>query len=116
MDLAKLEANSSTLIIAGSETTATALAGITYLLVTNPEVLAKLTHEVRSAFASEDEITITSAAQLTYMLACLDEALRMYPPVAIGLPRIVPQGGTTISGYFVPAKVSTLLVYKVTQC
>lgn len=93
------------LIVAGSETTATLLSGATYLLLKNPKVLARLTQEVRSAFKSEDEICISSAAQLTYLNACIEESFRSYPPVPIGLPRIVPEGGKTFSGQYVPEGV-----------
>ncbi|KAI1822020.1 putative cytochrome P450 monooxygenase [Xylaria intraflava] len=97
-----LTVNASVLIFAGSETTATALCGVTYFLTTHPEILKKLEQEVRSAFKSDDEITLTSVSKLSYMLACLDESLRCYPPVATGFPRQVPEGGVMIDGKFVP--------------
>lgn len=106
-----LVSNARLLVIGGSETTATLLAGVTYLLMANPAKLAKLTEEIRSKFQSEDEITINSVGQLPYMLACLDEALRMYPPVAMGLPRVAPSGGVTICGHFVPEGVSGVAYY-----
>lgn len=83
------------------------LSGVTYLLGMNPEALARLTKEVRSAFGKEEAITFTSVNGLQYMQACLDEALRMYPPVPTGLPRVVPKGGYAIAGQFVPERVST---------
>ncbi|KAK6064947.1 tubulin alpha chain [Seiridium cupressi] len=43
----KLQANSSLLIIAGSETTATQLSGVTYFLMTNPDAMKKVTDEIR---------------------------------------------------------------------
>ncbi|KAJ5486234.1 hypothetical protein N7530_000534 [Penicillium desertorum] len=94
--------NGSTLIIAGSETTATVLSGVTYLLLRNPRVLAKLQDEIRSAFTKEDEITLESCNKLEYCLAVLTEALRVYPPVAVGLPRIVDAQGDMIAGNWVP--------------
>ncbi|KAI1372287.1 cytochrome P450 [Hypoxylon crocopeplum] len=94
--------NAAVLIIAGSETTATLLSGAFFLLGSHPDVLAKLTDEVRHSFTSEDQITLTSVNSLNYMLACLNESLRQYPPVATGLPRVVPKGGHTIAGRFVP--------------
>ena len=102
----KLQANCSLLIIGGSETTATLLSGVTYYLLTNPEAMRKLTAEIRSSFKSEDDIDFMSVSTLPYLLACLDEALRMYPPVPLGLPRVVPKGGATVSGHFVPEDVS----------
>ncbi|KAJ5668353.1 uncharacterized protein N7477_006923 [Penicillium maclennaniae] len=94
--------NGSTLIVAGSETTATALSGVTYLLLKNPRVMQKLQEEVRGAFKSDDQITLENCNKLEYIHAVLTEALRMYPPVAVGLPRVVDGQGDTIAGHFVP--------------
>ncbi|KIN02897.1 hypothetical protein OIDMADRAFT_160486 [Oidiodendron maius Zn] len=98
----ELLSNSSILVIAGSETTATILSGVTYLLLETPNVMAKVVHEVRSSFNNDDEITINSACGLKYMIACLEEALRIYPPAPTGFPRIVPEGGDLIAGKWVP--------------
>ncbi|OHF00678.1 isotrichodermin C-15 hydroxylase [Colletotrichum orchidophilum] len=98
----KLSANGLILVLAGSETTATTLSGATYLLLRHPKVLQKLNEEVRSAFGSSSEITINSVSKLPYMLAVLNEALRMYPPVASNLVREVPEGGYQIGSEHVP--------------
>lgn len=73
--------------------------------------MMKLTAEIRGAFKSEDEIDFASVSTLPYLLACLDEALRMYPPVPTGLPRVVPTGGASIAGHYVPEKVSQTALY-----
>ena len=109
MSLAEIESNASLLLIGGSETTATLLSGVTYYLLTNPHTLSRLTAEVRSAFSSEAEITLTSVNRLSYMLACLDEAMRMYPPVPHGLPRVIPKGGKTLLERYIPEDVRLLL-------
>lgn len=101
-----IESHAGLLIVAGSETTATLLSGCTFLLLNNPDALDRLTKEVRSTFKEESEININSAGQLQYMLACLDEALRCYPPVPIGNPRVVPKGGRVLCGHYVPEDVS----------
>ncbi|KAK1690189.1 cytochrome P450 [Colletotrichum godetiae] len=106
LSLQQLEGNASIIIIAGSETTATLLSGVTYLLLKNPEKMKKLVNEVRTTFDKESDVTLTSVNKLTYMLACLDEALRVYPPVPTGLPRTVPAGGATICGDFLPDKTT----------
>jgi cytochrome P450 len=103
LDFNDLRSNASVLILAGSETTSTLLSGLTYLLLRNPHVLKKLTDEVRSSFSSEEEITLLSVGKLDYMLACINEGLRRYPPVPVGLPRKIPRGGSTvIAGEVVP--------------
>ncbi|KAK5659635.1 hypothetical protein OQA88_839 [Cercophora sp. LCS_1] len=110
LDFKGLKANASVLIIAGSETTSTLLSGTTYLLLRNPDQLKRLTDEVRSSFSSEDEITLLSVGKLNYMLACLNEGLRLYPPVPVGLPRVVPKGrgNVAIAGAVVPDDVSSV--------
>lgn len=69
--------NSSLLIIAGSETTATLLSGATYMLLMNREKYDKLVEEIRSTFDSEDDITASRVDQLKYLLAVFSETFRM---------------------------------------
>ncbi|TDZ35630.1 Cytochrome P450 monooxygenase aclL [Colletotrichum trifolii] len=102
LSMDQLVANGNTLIIAGSETTATLLCGVTYYLLKHGDALKRLTEEIRSTFKYEDEMDVVSVNQLTYMLACLSEALRVYPSVATALPRVAPEEGATICGRFVP--------------
>ncbi|KAI1461869.1 cytochrome P450 ClCP1 [Annulohypoxylon moriforme] len=102
MSFMQIAANAGTLIVAGSETTATLLSGAMFLLTTNPDKLEKLTKEVRGSFNNDDEITLTSVGKLSYMLACLNECLRQYPPVPTGMPRQSPKGGCFIMGKYVP--------------
>jgi cytochrome P450 len=83
-----LQQNANILIIAGSETTATALAGCLYHLMHNDNCLATLQKEVRSAFNRLDAITGDATQKLPYLHARVEEALRIYPPVAFGLQRV----------------------------
>lgn len=101
----EVQSNASVLVIAGSETTATLLAGVTFLLLVNPDALASLINEVRGAFQAEEDISHQTVTRLPYLLACLNEALRLYPPVPFGLPRVVPEGGALICGRHVPQSV-----------
>lgn len=105
LSVPELASNANSIIIAGSETTATLLSGATYLLTTHPAVLKRVADEVRSTFKSEEEITLLSVQKLPYMLACLNESLRKYPPVAVGLPRKAPSGGTFVAGNLIPEGV-----------
>lgn len=104
--LAEMYASFFTIVGAGSETTATTLSGVTYFLTTHPEKLQKLQNEVRSRFERSADITIEAVNSMPYLIACLTEGLRMYPPVPLGFPRKVPPGGDTISGHFIPGDVS----------
>ncbi|KAL6153751.1 hypothetical protein ACJQWK_02149 [Exserohilum turcicum] len=100
----EIVSNANALIFAGSETTATLLSGATYWLLKTPQALKKAIDEVRTQFETEEEITfISTANKLPYMVACLEEALRIYPPVATQLPRrTLPGAPTRISDIEVP--------------
>ena len=89
-------------MIAGTETTATALSGTTYHLLKNPSTLAKLVAEIREAFADFEDITLEALARLPYLHAVLQEGLRMYPPVPAELPRRTPKQGAVICDEWVP--------------
>lgn len=106
---AELIANASTLITAGSETTSTILAGLTWWLLKTPEAYKKCVEEVRSAYQSEDDILMsTTVNRLPYLNACFSEGFRLYPPVPSGLQRVCPAGETTkVSGYDMPPNVSS---------
>ena len=96
----------ATLIIAGSETTATLMSGVTYYLLKDPERMTKLKTEIRNAFSTADEIDFVSVNKLPYLLACLDEALRIYPPVPDTFPRNTGGQEEMICGKVVPPWVS----------
>ncbi|KAL4977328.1 cytochrome P450 [Aspergillus desertorum] len=104
----EVEANTNFLLLAGTETTATALSGTTYYLLKNRDALRKATEEVRGAFQREDEISfVTAAERLPYMQACITEGLRIYPPGPIAPPRRTRKGTVTlIAGHAVPEDVS----------
>jgi cytochrome P450 len=97
--------NYSFLMMAGSETTATLLSGCTFYLLRHPHSYQRLCDEVRGRFSVSSEITLTSLASLPYLQSVITEALRLYPPVPLGMPRVIPAGGATISGRYVPEKV-----------
>lgn len=100
----EMYSNASTFMIAGTETTATVLSGLTWLLCKNPEVLQKLKDEIRG-LGGRESLTITNLQRLVYLNACLEEGLRMYPPVPVASMRLVPKGGAIICDKMVPEGV-----------
>ncbi|RDA88433.1 hypothetical protein CP532_5639 [Ophiocordyceps camponoti-leonardi (nom. inval.)] len=97
-----LHGNMSLFILAGSETSATLMTGFFTFLAENPLARERVTHEVRAAFSNEDEITLVAVKPLSYLLACINETLRLLPPTPNAMPRLVGLGGHSIAGYYIP--------------
>lgn len=95
-----------TFLLLGSHTPSTALVSTFFYLSNYPTVLSQLTQAVRSAFTSVEDIRNDTllARPHTHRIvrACLDEAMRMAPPVPTTLPRQVLKGGITVAGHFFP--------------
>ncbi|CZR54663.1 related to pisatin demethylase (cytochrome P450) [Phialocephala subalpina] len=98
------EAISSTVvqIIAGSDSTATAIRSTLLHIITNPSITSKLLDEISRTFPSSP-ISNIEALSLPYLQATIKEGLRICPPATALLSKEVPIGGDTINNLFVPA-------------
>jgi cytochrome P450 len=101
----ELQSHSSSFIVAGSETTATALSAAVYYILKNPDTYHKLVQEVRSSFAKYDDITGHAADRLPYLRAVIQEGFRLFPPAPNGFPRTCSGVGETVDGVYVPKGV-----------
>ncbi|KAF8781369.1 Cytochrome P450 3A28 like protein [Argiope bruennichi] len=77
-------ANAWIFLLAGYETTATALAFTFYLLIKHPEIQERLYREIEKA---EDD-SYASIQNLQYLDQVFSESLRLYPPVTGFISRI----------------------------
>ncbi|MBW4469933.1 MAG: cytochrome P450 [Stenomitos rutilans HA7619-LM2] len=75
-----------TLLVAGHETTATALAWALYWIHHRPEVHQTLTAELEQ---SSDMADLMAISRLPYLTAVCSETLRIYPVAMVTLPRRV---------------------------
>ncbi|KAK7047898.1 hypothetical protein VNI00_006226 [Paramarasmius palmivorus] len=96
MGKAELTAEALTLLIAGSDTTSNSTCAIIYYLASNPIAQKKLQQELDENLPAEKTATLESVKNLPYLQAVINEALRLHSTSAIGLPRIVPEGGMTV--------------------
>lgn len=89
----------TTLIVAGHETTASALNWTWYLLATHPEAEARLHAEID---ASEEMAvpTLQAMEALPWSNMVIREAMRLYPPVWVVSRRTIE--ADTLGGYTVP--------------
>lgn len=70
------------LFTAGHETTANALSFTLFLLAKHPDIQEKLFAEVKGIDFEKDDL-ISLLGQLTYTKQCIEEAMRLYPPVYV---------------------------------
>lgn len=89
-----------TLLFAGHETTATALAWAIYWINYLPEVKAKLMAEIATLGTERDPVTIS---RLPYLNAVCSETLRIYPVGMLTFPRITREP-VSVQGYEIPAE------------
>jgi len=101
-----LQADSALVIAAGADGVGVTLAALFFYLVRQPAVLARLTREVRAAFASPSDIQTPTLNSLAYLAACIDETMRLVPPKPSTVPREVCPGGVEIDGRWFPAGVT----------
>lgn len=106
MSTAEIQETFTLLILAGLETTATLLAGRTFLSQTHSAIRRRLEEEIRNSFGTDQEITMLEVARLKYLHAVVMESLRLYPPVAVAVNRVTPLEGASVCGYWVPGRVS----------
>ena len=86
---------------AGSDTAATTLSHLWYFLLSNPDCFARLRKEIDDAFPrGEDSMRdLTKQGAMPYLNACINEALRLFPPVLTALQRrVVPGMGGRMIG------------------
>lgn len=107
-DDGRLLTMTTSIALAGSDTTAISLAAVFYFLLKSPECYQKLNREIDDAISAgliSDAggiITWTDAQKLPYLHACIQETFRMHPAIGMILERLVPPQGMEICGRFIP--------------
>ncbi|EJD40202.1 cytochrome P450 monooxygenase pc-bph [Auricularia subglabra TFB-10046 SS5] len=96
----ELTAEALTQLIAGSDTTSNSSCAIAYYVARYPRVQLKLQQELDAALPNDGVTTYEQVKRLPYLTAVINEGLRLHSTSAMGLPRIVPEGGLTVAGRF----------------
>ncbi|CAG8976544.1 hypothetical protein HYALB_00011021 [Hymenoscyphus albidus] len=108
----ELTSEASLFIIGGTDGMITATTSTLFYLVHNPDALHRLTRELREAFPATPSPTgklscpIQFASpelqRVDWLFACIDESMRISPPVPSILPRRAGPGGIVVDGDFFP--------------
>lgn len=86
-------------IIAGSDTTSESLTYLIWAVMKRPEVIQALQKELGDNKPNLDDAELE---ELPVLNAIIKETLRLYSAVPMPQPRVVPQGGITLEGHFLP--------------
>ncbi|KAL2150091.1 hypothetical protein VTH82DRAFT_7767 [Thermothelomyces myriococcoides] len=108
LTLRDVHAQTTSAVGAGADTVSCALQSFIYHMLRHPTAWARVRDEIDTArrergLCGDRVVSFDHAQQLPYLQACIKEALRVFGPVPMGLPRVVPKGGLTIGDRTFPA-------------
>lgn len=89
-------------VIAGSDSVGTIMRTIVYHLLAYPATLDKLHAELSAANLPLPFPPYSMLRDFPYLDACVQEGFRMHPPFALPFERVVPKGGITVLGTYLP--------------
>jgi cytochrome P450 len=95
-------------VTAGSDTTSFALSSVFHYLLRSPHAYRSLMDELEDKKARGELSPIVAAREAescAYLQAVIYEAMRLRPSVGLTLDRVVPAGGMTIDGLYIPEGV-----------
>lgn len=90
------------LLLAGGESSSTALTGIMNFLRRSLSELAILVDDIRTALARETDMISTAVHGLRHLGVFIEEKLRLAPSVPVGLARVVAPEGRFGTGHWIP--------------
>lgn len=97
--MAFIVGDSRLIIVAGSDTTAATLTHLFYHLAKNPDVVEKIRKEIEPMM--DAELSHAKIQEAQYLNGCINEALRLNPPVPCGVARKTPKEGVYIRETFI---------------
>ena len=105
----EVDVNVISMLLAGCPLSTVVITAATYFLLRYPETLSELTREIRTKFASEQDIVVASINDMPYLEAVIMETLRIHHPTPSDpKPRAVGPEGQFVDGHWIPGEVSCL--------
>jgi len=97
-----LHVDSKLIIVAGSDTTAAALTYLFYHIAVEPGLISRLREEIEPLLNSDGAIEHQNIQGAALLNGCINESLRLHPPVPSGVYRKAPQEGIYIGENWIP--------------
>lgn len=93
-------------VVAGSDTSSSAMTHIFYHLAKEPHIITKIREELGKFYKPGSETELRDLQDGQYLNGVINEALRLHPPVPSGVLRQTPPEGITIGDVFMPGNVT----------
>jgi len=109
----EIASDGALVVVAGSDTIATVITSLFYYLLANPVTYKRLQAEVDKFFGPGESVTLGFMHEMPYLEACINEALRISPPIVSGSPRskFEPNSseGKMLGPYYIPEGTTAIL-------
>ncbi|KAL3482698.1 cytochrome P450 [Aspergillus germanicus] len=99
-----LQGDARLLVIAGSDTTAITLTHLFYYLITVPGLMERVRDEVAGCMESDGGFSNLRLQKAELFNACINETLRLHPPVPSGVPRQSPSQAVQVANMWIPPR------------
>lgn len=101
MSAREVQSAATNAVAAGADTVACGLQAFVYHMIRRPDLWSRVRREIDDAGLSapgvrKKVVPYAEAQRLPLLQACIKEALRVFGPVPMGLPRVVGEEGVTI--------------------
>lgn len=104
----EIQAAASNAVAAGTDTVATGLQAFVYYMIRRPALWKRARAEVEETLqrnyqgSSSRVVSYADAKDMVFLQACIKEALRIFGPAPMGLPRVAGKGGVTLGDRHFP--------------
>lgn len=98
LDKMYLDGDAAVAVVAGSDSTAPSMIMLLWQMAQHPEHCERVFNEVKSVDLND----YGALARLPHLNGCIQENLRLFPPIMSLLQRLVPTGGIVVEGHYIP--------------